>query len=105
MCLGVALATTETNVHNDALALRCATTLTTPRTTESTISSNSLTSALFLAYHDGGHGGSGGLGMLLVFLGVVGTGAWLIFSTLKWRNTVLVTLAGWALIAGILWLY
>jgi len=49
-----------------------------------------------LAYH-GTHGGGGGnLSVLFVFLGVIATAVWLIFSELQWRHTVAVTVAGWA---------
>jgi hypothetical protein len=47
------------------------------------------------AYH-GGQGGGSGLALLAVFVGLIATAGWLIFSELEWRNTVLITLAGWA---------
>lgn len=60
-----------------------------------------LTSAL-IAYHDGAHsGGSGNLTVLFVFLGVIATAGWLIFSEMKWRNTLLVSAAGWVVVIGL----
>ena len=57
--------------------------------------------ALF-AFHDGAtRGGSGNLAILFVFVGVLGTAGWLIFSEMKWRNTLLVTAAGWVVILGL----
>ena len=54
----------------------------------------SFAAASVLAYHQ--HGGAGGnLAVLFVFLGGVVTAGWLLFSKLRWRNTVLVAVAGW----------
>jgi hypothetical protein len=51
----------------------------------------------FLAYHGTHAGGDGGnVAVLFVFLGVVATTAWLIFSELRWVHTVTVAVAGWA---------
>jgi hypothetical protein len=56
-----------------------------------------LTTPTFLAYHGTHAGGDGGnLSVLFIFLGVVGTAAWLIFSELRWVHTVTVAVAGWA---------
>jgi hypothetical protein len=52
-----------------------------------------------LAYH-GTQGGSN-LPMLFVFLGVLATAGWVIFSTLEWRYTVMTTVAGWAVLLGL----
>jgi hypothetical protein len=51
------------------------------------------TSAL-IAYHDS-QGGTSGLALLFVFVGLLATAGWLIFSELEWRHTVLITVAGW----------
>ena len=52
-----------------------------------------------LAYHGTTHGGgSGGMAVLFVFLGVLATAGWLIFSELRWRNTLLITTAGWVVV-------
>ena len=60
-----------------------------------------LTSAL-MAYHDGvQRSGSGNLTVLFVFLGVLATAGWLIFSELRWRNTLLVTAAGWVIVLAL----
>lgn len=56
-------------------------------------------SAAVLAYH-GTQGGSN-LPMLFVFLGVLATAGWLIFSQLQWRNTVLIAVAGWVVLLGL----
>ena len=37
-----------------------------------------------------------------VFGGIVATAAWVLFSRLQWRNTVLITVAGWAVGLGLL---
>ncbi len=51
----------------------------------------------FVAYHDGsGGGGDMSIAGLFIFLGAVATVVWLIFSELRWRNTMLVTVGGWA---------
>ena len=52
-----------------------------------------------LAYH--GTQGGGNLPMLFVFLGVLATAGWLIFSTLEWRYTVMTSIAGWAVLLGL----
>lgn len=55
----------------------------------------------FLAYHGTQAGGDGGnIAVLFVFLGVVGTAVWVIFSELRWVHTVTIAVAGWA--AGLL---
>jgi len=60
-----------------------------------------LMSAL-MAYHDGvQRSGSGNLTVLFVFLGVLATAGWLIFSELRWRNTLLVTAAGWVIVLAL----
>jgi hypothetical protein len=53
-----------------------------------------------LAYH-GTAGGGGNLPMLVVFLGIIGTAVWLIFSRLAWSFTVMTTVAGWAVLLGL----
>ncbi len=53
---------------------------------------------VLLAYHDS-QGGNSSLVLLFVFLGVVATAGWLIFSELEWRHTVMVTVGGW--VAGL----
>ena len=52
-----------------------------------------------LAYH--GTQGGNNLPMLFVFLGVLATAGWVIFSTLEWRYTVMTTVAGWAVLLGL----
>lgn len=53
-----------------------------------------------LAYHGTGSGGDGGgIAVLFVFLGVIATAVWLIFSQLRWVHTVTVASAGW--VAGL----
>lgn len=62
--------------------------------------------APMIAFHDGAQSaGDGGVATLLVFLGAVGTAAWLIFSTLRWRTTLLVTASGWIAIVALIWLW
>ena len=39
--------------------------------------------------------------MLVVFLGVIASAAWLIFSELRWLHTVAVTVAGWVAILSV----
>lgn len=58
-----------------------------------------LTSLDLIAYH--GTQGGGNLPMLFVFLGVLATAGWLIFSTLEWRYTVMTIVAGWAVLLGL----
>jgi type IV secretory pathway VirB2 component (pilin) len=53
-----------------------------------------LATSAWLAYH-GTQTGGGNLAILFVFIGVIATVGWLIFSKLSWRNTVIVTVAGW----------
>ncbi len=48
-----------------------------------------------IAYH-GSQCGDSSLALLFVFLGVLATAGWLIFSELEWRHTVMVTVGGWA---------
>ena len=50
-----------------------------------------------IAYHgtQAEGGGSGGSWLLFVFLGGTATAGWLLFSQLRWRNTVMVAVAGW----------
>lgn len=43
------------------------------------------------ARHDGGN-----LLVLFVFLGILATAGWLIFSELRWAQTVAITVGGWA---------
>jgi hypothetical protein len=62
-----------------------------------------LADAAVLAYHDGGHGGSDSLVGLWVFLGIVGTVAWLIFSEMAWRKTLMMTGLGWVGVAGLVY--
>lgn len=60
-----------------------------------------LTPAMF-AYHGTTHtSGSGSMTVLFVFLGVLATAGWLIFSELRWRHTVLVTVAGWVAVLAL----
>ncbi len=59
-----------------------------------------ITPSLVLAFHDGQGGGSSPI-VGIVFLAGIATAAWVIFSTLKWRNTMLVTAAGWVLVLGL----
>ena len=51
-----------------------------------------------LAYHDTQAAG-GNLAILFVFIGVLATVGWVMFSRLEWRNTVMVAVAGW--VAGL----
>jgi hypothetical protein len=54
-----------------------------------------------LANHQRTHGSSGNLAILWVFLGVLGTAGWLIFSELSWTRTLLVTVLGWVAVVGL----
>ena len=56
-----------------------------------------LLAPVVIAYHgtQGGGGGSGGSWLLFGFMGVTATAGWLLFSRLRWRNTVMVAVAGW----------
>ena len=65
-----------------------------------------LAAATLLAYHDGTSGGGGGgaapggsMVLLFVFLGVLATAGWLIFSEMRWATTVTIAAVGW--VAGI----
>lgn len=64
------------------------------------MSATASASSVLLAYH-GGQGGDSGLALLVVFVGIVATAGWLIFSELEWRTTVLITVAGWVLGLGL----
>ncbi len=64
------------------------------------MSSTASNLSVLLAYHDGQSGGSG-LPLLVVFVGILATAGWLIFSELEWRNTVLITVAGWVVGLGL----
>jgi len=59
--------------------------------------------SVWLAYHQGGHGGSDSLMGLWVFLGIVATVAWLIFSEMAWRQTLMMTALGWVGVAGLVY--
>jgi hypothetical protein len=64
------------------------------------MSALSLATASVFAYHPTHAGSEGGnLVVLFVFLGVVATAAWLMFSELKWVQTVSVAVGGW--VAGL----
>lgn len=65
----------------------------------------SLLPSIFVAYHDRSGGGTSGAVVLFVFLGVVATAGWLIFSELRWRTTVAVTVAGWAALITLLFVF
>jgi hypothetical protein len=66
------------------------------------MSMTSFPTSTLIAYHDSAHGGgSGNLAVLFVFLGVLATAAWLIFSEMRWRNTLLITAAGWVVVVGL----
>ena len=54
------------------------------------------TTPLF-AYHQGSAGG-GNMLVLILFIGILATAGWLIFSELDWNKTLAVTGAGWAAI-------
>lgn len=59
-----------------------------------------------LAYHGTHSEGAGnGLAILLVFLGVIATAGWLIFSELKWAHTVSVAAGGWAAGLTLAWVF
>jgi hypothetical protein len=56
-----------------------------------------------LATHTPSTGGGPGNPMVgWVFGGLVATAAWLLFSQLRWRNTVAITVAGWTVGLGLL---
>ncbi len=52
-----------------------------------------------VAYH--GTQGGGNLVVLVVFIGALATVGWMIFSTLKWRTTLTITIVGWILALGL----
>jgi hypothetical protein len=56
-----------------------------------------LTALNVLAYH-GTEGGDGSPMILVVFLGAIATAAWVLFSSLRWRNTMLVLAGGWLVV-------
>jgi hypothetical protein len=60
-----------------------------------------LTESALLANHQRIHGGGGNLAVLWVFLGVLASAGWLIFSELPFRTTVAITAAGWLAVAGL----
>ena len=65
-----------------------------------------LATTSLLAFHDGqGAGEGGGIAILLVFVGVLATTGWLIFSELRWRHTVSVTAAAWVAGIGLYFLF
>jgi hypothetical protein len=59
-----------------------------------------VTEAALLAYHgtNGGGGATGGF----IFLGIVATAGWVLFSKLRWRNTMLITGSGWLVLLSLL---
>lgn len=57
-----------------------------------------------LAYHRRGDDG-GGIAVLLVFIGVLATAGWLIFSELRWSHTVSTTIAAWVAGIGLYFLF
>ena len=66
------------------------------------MSALALATSSILAYHDTGAGGGGGnMIMLVVFLGVIASAAWLIFSELRWVHTVALTIVGWVAILSV----
>jgi hypothetical protein len=59
-----------------------------------------LATITIIANHTAATGGNPGNPMVgWVFGGIVATAAWLLFSQLRWRNTVAVTIVGW--VAGL----
>jgi hypothetical protein len=63
-----------------------------------------LTDHAVLATHQRHHGGGGNLAVLWVFLGVLASAGWLIFSELPFRKTMVITVIGWiAIIALSVW--
>lgn len=54
-----------------------------------------------LANHQRAPGSGGNLAVLWIFLGVLGTAGWLIFSELPWARTMLVTVLGWTAVVGL----
>lgn len=64
------------------------------------MSAPTFVTSTLLAYHDSRAGSDGGnLMVLVVFLGVIATAVWLIFSELRWMHTVGLAVAGW--VAGL----
>jgi hypothetical protein len=61
-----------------------------------------LTGLNVIAYHGTEGGGDGNPAILIGFLGVVATAAWMLFSTLRWRNTMLVLAAGWLVMIALI---
>lgn len=58
-----------------------------------------------LAYHGTTHGSGGGSSspsLLIIVLGLAATAGWLIFSELRWRNTVLTAASAWIVGLGML---
>jgi hypothetical protein len=49
-----------------------------------------------LAFHQGQGGAPTSVPLLLGVIGLIATAVWLLFSTLKWRNTVLTAAGVWA---------
>jgi hypothetical protein len=60
-----------------------------------------LTESALFASHQRLHGGGGNLAVLWVFLGVLASAGWLIFSELPFRTTVAVTAVGWVAVTGL----
>ena len=61
---------------------------------EQSMSMTPLASLIVIGYHGTGSGESNPM-VLVAFLGAVTTVAWVFFSRLRWRNTVMVAVAGW----------
>ena len=58
-----------------------------------------------LGYHGTTHGGGEGSSspwLLIVVLGLAATAGWLVFSELRWRNTVLTAAGAWIVGLGML---
>jgi hypothetical protein len=60
-----------------------------------------MTESALLANHQRLHGGGGNLAVLWVFLGVLASAGWLIFSELPFRTTVAITGVGWIAVAAL----
>lgn len=58
-----------------------------------------------LAFHGTGGGGSGGPLVLVVFLAGIATAVWVLFSTYRWRTTMIVTAAGWLLVLALAFVF
>lgn len=54
-----------------------------------------LASLIVIAYHGTAGAGDGNPLVLVFFLGAAATVGWLLFSRLRWRNTVMVAVGGW----------